>query len=223
MKEPEQKIAAPPQGATGAQSRRSRTSPAIETALQRHYSDFRRFLARRVGDAATAEDVLQNFCMRVLQSGTELRDDNSAVGWLYTVLRSALTDHYRKEARRRGGNDRFVRDQLTLGETSVEPGQDAGLCGCVNGLILDLRPEYGELLRRVDFDEEPRDKVGTDLGISQKNLRVRLHRARQAVGELLRGHCSGCCDENFRDCFCELDCTVPAGEAQPRAGGLTPG
>lgn len=219
MKEPEQTLASPPRGATGAQPRRSPTSPAIETALQAHYTEFRRFLARRVGDTATAEDVLQNFCMRVLQSGTELRDDKSAVGWLYTVLRSVLTDHYRKEARRRGGNDRFARDQLALGEASAEPDHDAGICGCVNGLILDLRPEYGELLRRVDFDEEPRDKVGTDLGISQQNLRVRLHRARQAVGELLRGHCSGCCDESFRDCFCELDCTVPSDEAQPRAGG----
>ena len=151
---------------------------------------------------------MQNFCMKVMHSGTELRDDKSAVGWLYTVLRSVLSDHYRKEARRRGGDARYVQDQLVLSEKSTETDHDAGLCGCINGLVLDLRPEYGEVLRRVDFEEEPREKVGADLGISQENLRVRLHRARQAIGELLKGHCSGCCDEGFRDCFCKLDCTA---------------
>jgi len=183
-------------------------SSAIEAALNAHYNDFRRFLARRVGDAATAEDVLQNFCIKVMRSGTELRDDKSAVGWLYTVLRSVLTDHYRKEARRRDGNAAYVQDQMVLSEQSTETDHDTGLCGCVKGLMLDLRPEYGEVLRRLDFNEESREKVSADMGLSQNNLRVRLHRARQAMGELLKGHCSGCCDDGFRDCFCNLDCTT---------------
>lgn len=190
-------------------------SPAIEVALKAHYRDFRRFLVSRVGDAATAEDVLQNFCIRVMQSGTKLRDEKSAIGWLYTVLRSVLTDHYRKESRRRGGDAAYVQDQMVLSETSSETDQDAGLCGCVGGLVLDLRPEYGEILQRVDFGEEPRETVGADLGISQKNLRVRLHRARQAIGELLKGHCSGCCDDGFRDCYCTRDGTLSDAENRP--------
>lgn len=177
-------------------------SPAIEAALRTHYRDFRRFLVSRVGDAAAAEDVLQNFCMRVMQSGTGLRDDKSALGWLYTVLRSVLTDHYRKETRRRGGDAAYVQDQLVLGEQTSETDDSMGLCRCIDHLVLDLRPEYSEVLRRADFAEEPREKLCADLGISQKNLRVRLHRARQAIGELLKGHCGGCCNADFRDCFC---------------------
>ena len=190
-------------------------SPAIEAALGMHYRDFRRFLVSRVGDAAAAEDVLQNFCIRVMQSGTELRDDKSALGWLYTVLRSVLTDHYRKEARRRGGDAAYVQNQMVLSEQSNETDDGIGLCRCINGLVLDLRPEYSEVLRRVDFGEEPRETIGADLGISQQNLRVRLHRARQAIGELLKGHCSGCCNEDFRDCFCAHGPTLVDAENRP--------
>ena len=217
MDDPDESKSVPRSGANMADRRTDAISPAIEAALNTHYSDFRRYLSRRVGDRATAEDVLQNFCIRVIQSGTELRDENSAVGWLYTVLRSVLTDHYRKEARRRGDNTRYVQDQLVLSEKSTETDHGAGLCGCISDLVPDLRPEYGEVLRRVDFNEEPREQVGADLGISQKNLRVRLHRARQAVGVLLKGHCSGCCDDGFRDCFCVLDSTIPLGGDRPGA------
>lgn len=145
---------------------------AIMAARNAHYSDFRRFVARRVGDSAMAEDVFRNFCLKVVQSETELRDDTSAVGWLYTVLRLVLTDHCRKEPRRRGGDARHVQDQLVPGEENAEPDHGAGLCGCVNGPVLDLRSEYGEVLRPVDFEDESRERVGAELGVSQENLRV---------------------------------------------------
>ena len=61
-------------------------TPAIEAALKAHYRDFLTYLLRRVGDPAAAEDVLQNFCLRVMQSGTELRDDRSAIGWRWSHM-----------------------------------------------------------------------------------------------------------------------------------------
>ena len=106
------------------------SSPVLELALQAHYHDFRRYLVRRVGDQATAEDILQSFCIRVMQHGTQLRDENSAIGWLYTVLKSVLMDHFRKEAVRTRGDARFSQEQLVL-EGDVFEQDDDAICNCL--------------------------------------------------------------------------------------------
>ncbi len=189
-------------------------SPALERALKTHYVDFLRYLMRRVGDQATAEDVLQSFCIRVMQSETQLRDERSAIGWLYTVLRSVLMDHFRGDTVRKRGDARYSREQMVLESDSIEAEDAAGICNCLRGLLPELRPDYAELLRRVDFLEEPRPDVAAEMGISQQNLRVRLHRARSAIGVALKQHCGPCCETEFRDCFCDRDCTDDAAMAE---------
>lgn len=193
-------------------------SLALEQALNEHYKDFQGYLIRRVGDRTTAEDILQNFCMRVMKNKTQLRDKNSAIGWLYTVLRSVLMDHFRKETTRKRSDARYAQEQIVLETDRVAPVADDNICNCLRGLLPDLRPEYADLLSRIDFLEEPREKVGTDMAISPENLRVRLHRARLAIGVALKQHCGECCETEYRDCFCERGCTYP--EAVLSTGGL---
>lgn len=182
-------------------------SPALELALKAHYTDFRNYLVRRVGDKTKAEDILQTFCIRVMKSGTQLRDEGSAIGWLYTVLKSVLMDHFRKETVRRSGDARYVQERMVLESDSFGTDDDDTICHCLRGLLPELRPEYAEILRRVDFLEEPRNKVAADMGVSLANLRVRLHRARLAIGVALKQHCGACCEAEYRDCFCERECT----------------
>ena len=180
-------------------------SPVLELALKAHYLDFQRYLMRRVGDKAAAEDVLQSFCIRVMQSQTQLRDEASALGWLYTVLKSVLMDHFRKETVRSRGDARYSQERLVLDGDRAGQDDVESICKCLNGLLPELRPEYAEILRRVDFLEEARSKVADDMGVSQQNLRVRLHRARGAIGVALKQHCGACCETEYRDCFCEND------------------
>nr|WP_306268707.1 sigma-70 family RNA polymerase sigma factor [Pararhizobium sp. IMCC3301] len=182
-------------------------TPAIEAALKAHYRDFLKYLLRRVGDPAAAEDILQNFCLRVMQSGTELRDDRSAIGWLYKVLRSVLIDHYRKDAVRQRGHASYTQEKQVLKDNHAAADSDEAICKCIRGLVSDLRPEYAELVMRIDFLEEPRDQVGAELDITQQNLRVRLHRARLAIGSALQKHCGTCCKAGYDDCSCDRDCT----------------
>lgn len=182
-------------------------SPAVVDAMNMHYDDFKHYLERRLGDKTTAEDVLQNFYVRVIQSKTKLRDERSAIGWLYTVLRSVLIDHYRRDSVRKRGDARYAQEQIVLENSSVNPEEMDNICNCVHGLLLELQPGQAELLNRIDFLEEPRKKVGADMDISQQHLRVRLHRARLAIGTALKKHCGACCEIEYRDCFCESDCT----------------
>ena len=174
--------------------------PVIEAALTENYRAFLKFLARRLGDQSTAEDVLHSFCLRVARKSSGIKDSNSVVAWLYSVLRSVLVDHYRSEAVRQRGEAGYAQEQVLLGDDRVDLELEEAVCNCFRSLLPTLRPDYAEIIRRVDLSGEPRDKVAADIAITPTNARVRLHRARRALREAVIAFCGSCCELGFRDC-----------------------
>ena len=63
--------------------------PSIR-ALSANRQMFLGFLVNRLGNLSEAEDVLQEFCLRVIKRKDQLRDAEKLNGWLYSVLRSCL-------------------------------------------------------------------------------------------------------------------------------------
>lgn len=173
---------------------------ATERALLDGRGTFMGFLVKRLGNRSEAEDVLQDFCIRVLDRKDQLRDAERMDAWLYAVLRSTLNDHYRKGTRRNRLASAAAREPEEW--VADAPTQMARLCTCHGGLISQLRPTEAELIRRIDFGEEDRETVALDLGLSRNALGVRLHRARTALRDALIRHCGACCRDDRDDCFC---------------------
>lgn len=171
-----------------------------ERALLDGQDAFFGFLVKRLGNRADAEDVLQEFCIRVLARSDQLRDVDRMNAWLYAILRSTLNDHYRRSSRRGRLAEAVAREPEDWAEDAAA--QMALLCVCPGGLIDGLRPADGALVRRIDFGDEDRAAVAADLGISRNTLAVRLHRARTALREALTGHCGACCESGRDDCSC---------------------
>ncbi|MBU3028786.1 sigma-70 family RNA polymerase sigma factor [Paracoccus sp. XHP0099] len=182
----------------------------LERTLRIGRGAFLGFLMKRLGNRADAEDVLQDFCIRVLARKDQLRDAERMDAWLYAVLRSALNDHYRKAGRSRRLND-AVALEMQSAELAEEPVEGrVVICHCVKGLVGGLRPADADLIRSIDIDEDDRATVAADLGVKPGALNVRLHRARTALSEALLAHCGPCCRHGFDDCSCP-----PAGCEHP--------
>ena len=173
---------------------------STETALIEGRRAFLGFLAKRLGNWADAEDVMQEFCIRVLARKHQLRNVERMDAWLYAVLRSTLNDHYRKSTRRTRLAGAVAREPEEW--VADAPTQMARPCTCHSGLISELRPADAELIQRIDFGEEDRSVVATDLGLNRNALGVRLHRARTALREALLDHCGECCRVDRDDCSC---------------------
>lgn len=185
-------------------------------------SAFLGFLMKRLGNRTDAEDVLQEFCIRVLTRKNQLRDAERMDAWLYAVLRSALNDHFRKAGRSRRLEDSVSREMKSaaVAETPVE--EMGVICKCVGGLLTELRPADAELIRRIDIDETDRAVVAAELGIKPGTLNVRLHRARAALGDALLAHCGPCCRGGFDDCSCPPQgCEHPVEATDCRRGHTT--
>lgn len=174
----------------------------LDRTLAQGRAAFLGFLVKRLGNRDEAEDVLQEFCIRVLARQDQLRDAERLDAWLYAILRSALNDHFRKAGRRRRLNDAVAHEMQSAEDCVESPEAMAMVCGCIKGLVPELRPTDAVLIQRIDIDEEDRAMVAADLGIRSGTLAVRLHRARAALRDQLLAHCGGCCQHGFDDCSC---------------------
>ncbi len=173
----------------------------VEGALIQNRKQFLSFLHRRVSNLEFAEDIFQQFCLRAFVNASTLKNPERVVAWLYRVLNSTLVDFFRCENRRLRGESEFTQWQEEQGGTKENDPEK--ICACFTKVLPTLRPEYFHMLRRVDLCEETREEVARDLGVTNNLVRVRLHRARQALKNALLDSCHTCCHEQgFMDCDC---------------------
>lgn len=170
--------------------------------LVRNHRDFLAFVESRVRDRAVAEDILQAAFVKALERGGALREQESAVAWFYRLLRNALADHWRRAGREARALEREAREAREADVVVEDPELHAAVCACVHTLLPTLRPEYAELLRRVDLDGASVSAIAPALGITPNNAMVRLHRARRALRASLEASCGTCATHGCLDCAC---------------------
>lgn len=167
--------------------------------LARMHDRFLQFLRGRVGDAATAEDILQAAYVKAIQHEGELREAESSVAWFYRILRNAVTDHYRHNAAHSKAMDQLVADW----KEDYEPELQAETCACIQEVIRDLKPEYRAAIEQVDLAGESVESFARARSTTPNNASVRLHRARKAVAKKLTAVCGTCATHKCIDCSCK--------------------
>ncbi len=174
-------------------------SGVVEVLVANHRR-FLEFLERRVGDRATAEDILQDAFVRGMNAAPTLRDGESAVAWFYRVLRNAVIDHHR-----RGVVQKRVVDELAaeIDETTLDPELEDEICRCISALAGTLKPEYAQAIRRIEVDGISVDAFSKEAGITANNAAVRVFRAREALRKRVMASCGTCATHGCLDCTCQ--------------------
>lgn len=171
----------------------------VIAALVGNHRQFLGFLERRVGSRAVAEEILQSAFVKTLEKGGALQDGEGAVTWFYRLLRNALVDHYRRQAAEGRALEREAREA----SEATDPELKTAVCACVGELLPTLKPEYADLVRKVDLEERGVPDVAKEAGITANNAGVRLHRARQALKKQLERSCGTCATHGCLDCSCK--------------------
>ena len=180
-----------------------RDSPILQKLLG-NQSAFRAFLRRRVRDHAIADDVLQQSFVRAVANQHTVANSESAVAWFYAILRNTLTDYVRSSHTRERTAEDYHQHLILSGEDLEVPVDElqAEACQCVYRLLPGIRHNYAELIRRVDLEGEPPEKISEELGITVKNLAVRLHRARKSLRMTIEQSCGVCSKHGCISCTC---------------------
>lgn len=169
-------------------------TPQIIEQLVANHREFLAFVQKRVGNAAVAEEILQDAFVRSLDKLDTITD--SAIGWFYRVLRNAIIDHHRRTAASERKLEAFAHE---------EPDDELQrvVCQCVAQLADTLKPEYASALKRVEVDGVSVKDYAEEAGISSNNAGVRVFRAREALRKQVARACGTCATHGCVDCTCQ--------------------
>lgn len=171
----------------------------IENQLVGSRAKFLGYIRKRISDPDLAEDILQDCLLKAVRFAPEMKDEQKLVSWFYSILQNAVTDAYRRTAAEKNRRMNYSVEA----ETSIGPEEKKTICECITELIPTLKPEYAEVTKSIDLDGELPEVVAKRLGISRNNLKVRIHRARQALRKRLKDTCRVCAEHHCLDCSCK--------------------
>ena len=171
----------------------------VETLLENHRA-FLRYLERRVGDRALAEDILQDAFAKVVARPEQAPADEAIVPWFYRTLRNAavdsfggvalLTAHTRRSRASLKPTKRPGRDGDGDLRVRVSPGCDveAGICGGAQA---------------IEVAGTPVKAYAEQKGLSSSNAGVRVFRAREALKKRVTESCGTCAEHGCLNCTCK--------------------
>lgn len=167
------------------------------------------FIARRVPDPETAEDILQEMMLRIHRYGAQGSAPESITAWLYGVARNAITDHYRRAVvRRERPSGTYLDFRETEAPLDPHPAEaHLELAKCLTPLLQRLPPSYRDALQLTDLDGLTQAEAAARAGLSLSGMKSRVQRGR---GQL-KGLLEQCCE-------IVLDPRRRVVEAQPRTG-----
>ena len=157
----------------------------------------RAFIARRVGSAADAEDILQDVFLRIHRHADSLHRRERLVAWLFQVTRNAIADYYRAPVRREllaGAPQDLERDAEHTVRWMEEPDEASGtaareLATCLGPMVARLPAPYREAVTLIDLEGMPQKDAALRAGISLSGMKSRVQRGRQALEQLVHDCC----------------------------------
>jgi RNA polymerase sigma-70 factor (ECF subfamily) len=172
----------------------------LDVLVENHRA-FLRYLERRVGDRALAEDILQDAFAKVMTRPDQAPADESIVPWFYRTLRNAAIDQFRRRGAAARAMESFARELET--HTAPDPEMEAQICACVTRLATTLKPEYAVALQAIDVGGTGVKAFADAHGLSASNAGVRVFRAREALKKRVVESCGTCAEHGCRDCTCQ--------------------
>ncbi|HWM10529.1 MAG TPA: RNA polymerase sigma factor SigZ [Solirubrobacteraceae bacterium] len=147
------------------------------------------FIARRVGDRDSAEDILQEVMLRIHRHGAEIEHAPAVGAWVHQIARNAIADHYRRASVRR---ERPAGIDLERAEPPLlEPAADlrSELSACLRPLLERLPAIHREALILTEVEGLTQARAAAHLGLSTSGMKSRVQRARAQLKELLIACC----------------------------------
>jgi RNA polymerase sigma-70 factor (ECF subfamily) len=168
----------------------SSAPPDAEAIWEEFHRRLLGFIARRVRDRDSAEDILQDVMLRIHRHAGELEHSAAVGGWIHQIARNAIVDHYRRAPVRRerpAGIDP-VRDDAPAPETAAPDPRDELAC-CLAPLLEQLPDKYREAVALTELDGVTQAQAAARLGLSTSGMKSRVQRARAQLKDLLAGCC----------------------------------
>ena len=157
---------------------------AFGELYQRYLDPIYRYIRIRVAEDIIAEDLTELVFLRAFEALRRYKERGKPFSaFLYQVARNLLVDHYRQQKREvplEAADDMAVTDS-TIDEHVMRSERIEML----QRVMVDLRPDYQEVIRLRVILALPTATVAEWMGRSEGAVRVLLHRALNSMRERL--------------------------------------
>lgn len=161
----------------------------FERLLSPHFNALYSAAFRLAGDSADAEDLVQEVCMKAFTKLSDLEAMEYRQAWLLRVLYNVFIDGVRRNARS-PHSDALSEDSVVLkSDPRIEPENEADRLFDRDRLqraMQVLNHEHCTLLALHDIDGYSVRELASLTGLTESNIKSRLHRTRARLGRLLK-------------------------------------
>lgn len=143
------------------------------------------FVRRYVNDIYIAEDVAQDAFVEVYLHKERYDFSYSFKTYLFTIARNKAVDYVRKNAKHMNqmaldtlevsADEKYLEEKVITDETYRH----------LREVITKLKPETQALINLTYFEQMSGKEVAKILGLTQGQVKVRLHRTRKQLAEML--------------------------------------
>ena len=147
-------------------------------------------------DEWVADDLTQETFARVQDHLGDLRDPTRVSSWVFRIAYNLCQDHFREAGKFvvTEGNEGAEMD-FAADESVQKEFEQHQMSECVQVEIDRLPESLRTVLLMADRMEFSHREIAEVLGITVENVKVRLHRARKKLKELLKHKCTFETDE----------------------------
>jgi RNA polymerase sigma-70 factor, ECF subfamily len=157
-------------------------STCLTTAWSQHAPELRSWARHRLGNAAEADDLLQDLFLKALRQGERFCSVQNARAWLFEVARNTLADRLR-----------VARDTVELPDDLTAPIDETdtvdSLTTCLPRVLSELSPEDREAITQCDLLGVPQAEFAAAKGLSLSAAKSRVQRARLRLRERMMLAC----------------------------------
>lgn len=148
----------------------------VARAYAAHGAELYRFALRGLGDAAAAQDVVQETFLRAWRAADRYDPTLASLRvWLFAIARNTLLDHVRAAGARpwQGALVADVTD-VTPGDVGGDPGEDVLRGWVVEEALRRLSPEHRTAVVETYLRDRPPAEVAAELGVPVGTVRSRV-------------------------------------------------
>lgn len=151
---------------------------AFEILYNHYFPKIYGYIFKRVGNHEIVEDLVSVTFMKVFSNIKDYKHQGYTFGaWVYRIATNNLTDHYRKQGRRKEVDIETVAE---LKDNNLNPEDIANNLynrKLIMKVLVNMPEKYQKIINLKFFGEKTNTEIAEILGVKENNCRVLTHRA----------------------------------------------
>jgi len=181
----------------------------VDSLYRTHFSDVHRFIFLFVQNAALADELTQDVFLKAYEAWGSFRGEAPERIWLLRIARNVCLD-YLRSPRARHAKAAPLDEGLEIATapgcepplTVDQAARQAEMTDCVQQFVLNLPETLRTPLILHDMEGLTNAQIAQVLGVSLEAAKMRLHRARARLRQMMEEHCDLFYDErNVLSCL----------------------